>query len=60
LVGAGCYVGTGANIIEKKQLGEWSIIGAGSMIVEDVPANSTVVGVPGKVIKTSEEGWHLR
>jgi sugar O-acyltransferase (sialic acid O-acetyltransferase NeuD family) len=60
LVGTGCYIGTGTNIIEKKQLGEWSIIGAGSMIVEDVPANSTVVGVPGKVIKIREEGWHLR
>jgi sugar O-acyltransferase (sialic acid O-acetyltransferase NeuD family) len=58
--GTGCYVGTGANIIEKKQLGAWSIVGAGSMIVEDVPANSTVVGVPGKVIKTRKDGWHLR
>jgi sugar O-acyltransferase (sialic acid O-acetyltransferase NeuD family) len=58
--GTGCYVGTGANINEKKQLGAWSIVGAGSMIVEDVPANSTVVGVPGKVIKTRKEGWHLR
>ena len=56
----GCYVGTGANIIEKKKIGEWSVVGAGSVIVEDVPANATVVGVPGKVIKTREEGWHLQ
>src|SRR5690606_30037120 len=25
----GCYVGTGANIIEKKTIGDWSIVGAG-------------------------------
>jgi sugar O-acyltransferase (sialic acid O-acetyltransferase NeuD family) len=55
----GCYVGTGANLIEKKTLGAWSVVGAGSTIVTDVPANSTVVGVPGKVVKTREAGWHL-
>jgi sugar O-acyltransferase (sialic acid O-acetyltransferase NeuD family) len=59
-IGKGCYVGTGANIIEKKKLGEWSIVGAGSTIIKDVPANTTVTGVPGKVIKTRDEGWHLK
>lgn len=58
-LGEGCYVGTGANIIERVQLGKWSIVGAGSTIVNDVPPNTTVVGVPGKVIKTRPEGWHL-
>ena len=57
--GQGCYVGTGATIIEKKRLGEWSIVGSGSVVVDDVPKNSTVVGVPGKVIKTRSPGWHL-
>jgi sugar O-acyltransferase (sialic acid O-acetyltransferase NeuD family) len=56
--GDGCYVGTGANILEKLQIGAWSIIGAGSTITKNVPANSTVVGVPGSVIKTRETGWH--
>jgi len=56
----GCYVGTGANINGKIHIGEWSIIGAGSTIVKDVPPNTTVVGVPGQVIKTREPGWHLR
>jgi sugar O-acyltransferase (sialic acid O-acetyltransferase NeuD family) len=56
----GCYIGTGANIIEKIDIGEWSVVGAGSAIVKDVPANSTVVGVPGKVIKQREVGWYLQ
>jgi sugar O-acyltransferase (sialic acid O-acetyltransferase NeuD family) len=55
---SGCYIGTGANIIEKITVGAWSIIGAGSTIISDVPPNTTVVGVPGKVIKTRPEGWH--
>lgn len=59
LLGEGCYVGTGANIIEKKHVGDWSLIGAGCVVVNDVPANTTMVGIPGKVIETREEGWYL-
>ncbi|MCB9453347.1 MAG: acetyltransferase [Anaerolineaceae bacterium] len=55
----GCFVGTGVNLIEKRTIGAWSIIGAGTTITKDVPANSTVVGVPGKVVKTREANWHL-
>lgn len=56
----GAYIGTGANTIEKLTIGEWSTVGAGSTIVKDVPSNTTVVGVPGKVIKTKENNWHLK
>lgn len=59
IIKSGAYVGTGASIIEKKTIGMWSIVGAGSTIVRDVPANVTVVGTPGKVIKRREAGWHL-
>jgi len=58
-IGTGAYVGIGVNIIEKVRIGEWSVIGAGSTIIRDVPPNTTVVGGPGKVIKTREVGWHL-
>jgi sugar O-acyltransferase (sialic acid O-acetyltransferase NeuD family) len=54
----GCYVGTGAVIIEKKTIGAWSLIGAGSVVIADVPPNSVVVGNPAKVIK-SREGINL-
>lgn len=56
----GCNVGTGANLIEKIQIGKWATIGAGSTVVKDVPANTTVVGVPARVIKEHGDGWHLR
>jgi serine acetyltransferase len=55
----GCFIGTGANIIEKIHIEEWSIVGAGSTIIRNVPANTTVVGVPGNVIRTRESGWYL-
>lgn len=58
-LGEGCYVGMGAKLIEKIDIGKWSIIGAGSTVVKDVPANTTAVGVPAKVIKKRDDGWHL-
>jgi sugar O-acyltransferase (sialic acid O-acetyltransferase NeuD family) len=55
----GAFVGTGASIIERLRIGEWSIVGAGSTVVTEVSANTTVVGVPARAIKKSEAGWHL-
>ncbi len=55
----GAYIGTGANIIEKKVIGAWSVVGAGATVIKNVPANSTVVGVPAQVVKQREAGWHL-
>lgn len=59
LIKEGVDFGTGATIIQGKTVGKWSIVGAGSVIVKDIPANTTAVGNPSKVIKEREEGWHL-
>jgi sugar O-acyltransferase (sialic acid O-acetyltransferase NeuD family) len=59
-IGTGCDIGTGTAIIQGVTVGEWSVTGAGSVIVDDVPPNVTVVGVPAKVIKQREPGWHLK
>lgn len=59
-VGAGTDIGTGAVIIQGISIGEWSILGAGSSVINPIPANVTAVGVPAKVIKTREAGWQLR
>ena len=55
----GSFIGTGANLIESKTVGAWSVVGAGSVVVNDIPANSTAVGIPAKVIKSRNPGWHL-
>lgn len=50
-IGEGNFWGTGAKIINKKVVGDNVIIGAGSVVTEDIPDNVTAVGVPAKVIK---------
>lgn len=55
----GSYIGTGANIIDGRCIGAWAIVGAGATIIKDVPENTTVVGVPGRIIETRPDGWHL-
>lgn len=52
ILGIGVFVGTGARLIEKITIGQWTTIGAGSVIIKDIPSDVTVVGVPAKIIKT--------
>ncbi len=47
-------VGTGSAIIQGVTVGENTIIGAGSVVTKDLPANCTAVGVPAKPIKFHE------
>ena len=51
-VGEGTHIGIGASIIQGIEIGKWCTIGAGAVIISDVPDGSTVVGNPGKVIKS--------
>ncbi|MBD7907551.1 serine O-acetyltransferase [Sporosarcina gallistercoris] len=43
-------VATGAKVLGNIVIGENSKVGAGSVVLKDVPAESTVVGIPGKVV----------
>lgn len=49
-------VGAGAKVLGPITIGRHSRIGAGSVVVQSVPPHSTVVGIPGKVVK--ESGRH--
>src|SRR6202034_3937269 len=44
------FVGNNANILGNITIGENSRVGAGSVVLRDVPPNSTVVGVPAHII----------
>jgi serine O-acetyltransferase len=48
-LGSNVVVGAGAKIIGALRIGDGSRIGAGSVVVREVPPNSVVVGVPGRV-----------
>ena len=45
-------IGAGAKIIGAVNIGDNARIGAGCVVVKDVPSHSIVVGIPAKVIKT--------
>jgi len=51
-IGRGAKVGANATILPGVVIGENALIGAGSVVVTDVPANAVVVGNPARIIKT--------
>jgi len=50
-IGNNVVVGTGAKVLGNITIGDNSYIGANAVVIKDVPANSTVVGVPGRITK---------
>lgn len=50
-IGNNVVIGAHATVLGDITIGENVRIGAGSVVVKDVPPNSTVVGVPGKVVR---------
>ena len=48
-------VSAGAKVIGSFTIGENSKIGAGSVVLEEVPPNCTVVGVPGRIVKMDDK-----
>ncbi len=53
-VGSHVVVGAGAKVLGNITVGDGAMIGANAVVVRDVPANSTVVGVPGRVTRTKD------
>ena len=53
-VGTCTELGTGAQIIQSKKIGSHTIIGAGAVVVKDIPEKCTAVGSPAKPIKFHE------
>jgi len=51
-IGEGTLIGANAVVAPNLTIGKWCQISAGSSVLEDIPDNSLVMGVPGKVIKT--------
>jgi serine O-acetyltransferase len=50
-IGNNVVVGTGAKVLGNITIGDNSYIGANAVVIKDVPPNSTVVGVPGRITK---------
>lgn len=54
-IGNNVMISAGAKVLGSFTIGDNSKIGAGSVVLEEVPPNSTVVGVPGRVVKRNNE-----
>jgi len=50
----GVFMGTNATIIPRLRIGKWATIGAGAVVIRDVPDYATVVGNPARVVKVAE------
>jgi acetyltransferase-like isoleucine patch superfamily enzyme len=51
LVKKGASIGSGSTILANVTIGENAIVGAGSVVTKDVPANAIVAGNPAKVLR---------
>jgi serine O-acetyltransferase len=48
-------VGAGAKVLGPITIGDYVKIGANSVVLQDVPDHSTVVGIPGKIVRIKDE-----
>lgn len=55
IVGDNVVMGANAVVLEGVKIGNGCVIAAGSVVISDVPDNSVVAGVPGRIIKTVDE-----
>lgn len=53
-IGSGVMIGSGAKVLGAITIGEHSKIGAGSVVLKDVPAYCTVVGNPGRIVQKAD------
>ena len=59
-VGSNVWIGHGAQILRGVTVGDNAIVGAGSVVTKDVPANAVVGGVPARVLRMREAPVSLR
>lgn len=50
IIGRNCIIGAGAVVLGEIKIGDGSKIGANAVVLKDVPSNSTVVGIPGRIV----------
>ncbi|MDA8101087.1 MAG: serine O-acetyltransferase [Nitrospiraceae bacterium] len=54
-IGSHVVVGAGAKVLGPISIGNYVKIGANSVVLQDVPDHSTVVGIPGRIVRIKDE-----
>jgi sugar O-acyltransferase (sialic acid O-acetyltransferase NeuD family) len=54
-IGTSCYLGTNASVIANTAIGDYCLVGMGSVVLHDVSENTVVVGNPAKVLRRTVE-----
>lgn len=54
-IGRNCWIGAGVVIVPGVTVGDNTVIGAGSVVTRDIPANSVAMGVPCRVVREISE-----
>jgi len=55
VIGTGTLVGIGAVVMPQRQVGEWSVVGAGAVVTKDIPTRTTAFGFPARLFERSEK-----
>lgn len=55
VVGDRVYIGTGATLVGKIKIGDGAKIAANTLVMTNVPAGATVMGVPGRIVMRAKE-----
>jgi acetyltransferase-like isoleucine patch superfamily enzyme len=55
VVKKGASIGSGSTILSKVTIGENAIVGAGSVVTKDVPANTIVAGSPARILRSVDQ-----
>jgi len=50
-IGDDVFIGAGARVLGGIQVGDGAVIGANAVVIKDVPAQATVVGIPARVVR---------
>jgi serine O-acetyltransferase len=56
-IGNGVLIGMGAKILGPVTIGDYCQVGANAVVNKDIPANCTVVGIPGRIVR--QDGFRV-
>ncbi len=59
-IGNNCYFGAGCKVVGKVTIGDNVVVSANSLVVMDVPSNSTVLGIPARIISREANSPYLK